>query len=98
MHISTVLCHLIHLIIQPNFQACLSVEESSQESSESSYKHRTWYYFLTCTDAKWDVWEDSIITTAGRDVGERLTTTGGGMYKLVHQNCFFHYLLFVFII
>ena len=66
----------------------------------------TWYYFLTCTDAKWDVWKDSIITepneddisAEGRDVGQRLTTTGGGMYKLVHCNCFFfHYLVFVFI-
>ena len=42
LHILTVLCHLSHLIIQPDFQACLSIEESSQEASKSSYKYLTW--------------------------------------------------------
>jgi hypothetical protein len=90
--ISTVLCHHLHLIIQPNFEACLSVEKSSEEASKSSYKYLTWYYFLTCTDTKRDVWEDFIMTEPNNDdmsierrnVGERLTTTGGGMYKLAH--------------
>ena len=80
------------MIIQPNFQACLSVGESSQEASKSSHKFLTWYSFLTCTDAKRDVWEDSIMTEPHEDgmsierrnVGEGLTTTGGGMYKLAH--------------
>ena len=78
------------MIIQPNFQACLRVEESSQEASKSGYKYLTWYC-LTCTDAKRDVWEDPIMTESDRDdkpiergiVGERPTTTGGGMYKVV---------------
>ena len=38
-HIFTSVCHLIHLIIQPNFQACLRVEEISQEASKSSYNN-----------------------------------------------------------
>ena len=78
------------MIIQPNFQACLRVEESSQEASKSSYKYLTWYYFLTCTDAKRDVWEGPIVTGPNegdmsierRIVGERPTTTENGMYKL----------------
>ena len=78
------------MIIQPNFQVCLSVEESSQEGSKSSHKYLTWYYFLGCTDVKSDVWEDPIITEANKDdmsierrnVGERPTTTENGMYKL----------------
>jgi len=89
LHILTVLCYLIHLFIQPNFQPCLSVEESSQEASKSSYKYLTWYYFLTCTDAKRDVWEDSEpnkddMSIERRNVGEGPMTTGGGMYKLTH--------------
>ena len=77
------------LIIQPNFQVCLSVEESSQEASKSSYKYLTWYDFLTCTDVKRDVWEGPIMTEPNKDdmsierrnVGERPTTTENGMYK-----------------
>ena len=61
-----------------------------EEPSKLSYKYLTWYYFLTCTDAKWDVSEDSIMAEPNlddmaierRDAGKRLTTTGGGMYKL----------------
>ena len=75
--------------IQPNFQACLRIEESSQEASKSSYKYLTWYYFLTCTDVKRDVWEGPIMTEHNKDdmsierrnVGERPTTTENGMYK-----------------
>ena len=36
-HIFTILYHLIHLIIQPDFQPCLDVEEISQEASRSSH-------------------------------------------------------------
>ena len=78
------------MIIQPNFQACVRIEESSQEASKSSYEYLTWYYFLTCTDVKRDVWEDSIMTESNKDnesierrnVGDGPTMTGGGMYKL----------------
>ena len=69
---------------------CLSVEESSQEGSEPSYKYLTWYYFLACTDVKKDVWEAPIMTEFNkgdmsherRNVGERHTVTENGMYKL----------------
>jgi hypothetical protein len=81
--------HLIHLIIQPNFQDHLSVEESSQ-ASKSSYKYLTWYYFLTCIDVKRDVWEGPVMTGPNKDdmfiergnVSERPTTTENSMYKL----------------
>ena len=77
------------LIIQPNFQVGPSVEESPQEASKSSYKYLTWYYFLTCTDVKTDVWEGPVMTERKKDdmsierrnVGERPTTTENGMYK-----------------
>ena len=72
------------MIIQPNFQACLRVEESSQEASKSSYR------YLTCTDARRDVWEGPIVTEPKkgdmsierRIVGERPTATENGTYKL----------------
>ena len=43
------------------------------------------YYFLTCTDAKRDIWEYPILTESNiddksierRNAGKRLTTTGG---------------------
>ena len=78
------------LIIQPNFLVCLSVEESSQEASKSSYKYLTWYYFLACTDVKKDVWEGPIMTELNkggmsierRAVGERHPIMKNGMYKL----------------
>ena len=51
---------------------------------------------LTCTDAKRDVGEDSIMTEPNeggmsierRNVGKRPTTTGEGIYKLAHRNYF----------
>ena len=75
---------------------CLSVEESSQEASESSHKDLTRYYFLASTDIKRDVWEGPIMTEPNKDdmsierrnVGERPTTTGFGMYKPAHWNYF----------
>ena len=78
------------LIIQPNFQVGLSVEESSQEASKSSYKYSTWYYFLACTDVKKDVSEGPIMTELNkggmsierRNVGERHPIMKNGMYKL----------------
>ena len=77
------------MIIQPTFEACLTIEESSQEESKSSYKYLTWYYFLTCTDVKRDVREGPIMTETNKDdvsierikVAER-PTTENGMYKL----------------
>ena len=94
------LCHLIHLIIQPNFQPCLEVEEISQEASKSSYKYLTWYCCLTCTDARRDVWEGPIVTEPNkgdmsierRIVGERPTATENGTYKLA----FWYYFLITF--
>ena len=79
---------------------CLSVEESSQEASKSSYKYLTWYHFLTCTDVKRDVWEGPIMTEPNKDdmsierrnVGERPTTTENGMYK----SAFWYYFLIPF--
>ena len=90
LSIFTILHHLIHLIIQPTFQACLSIEESLQEASKSSYKYSTWYYSLTYTDVKRDVLEGLIMTEPNqddmamerRDVIEKPTTTENGMQKL----------------
>ena len=78
------------MIVQPDFWVHLSIEETLQEASKSSYKCLTCYYFLTCTDAKRDIWEDALMTESNtddksierRNAGRRLTTTGGGMYKL----------------
>ena len=85
----TILYHLIHVIIQHNFQACLRVEECLQEASQSSYIYLTWYYFLTCTDAKRDLQKPIMaepnkddMSIERRNVGKRSTATQNGMYKL----------------
>ena len=78
------------MIIQPTFQACLSIEESLQEASKSIYKYSTWYYSLTYTDVKRDVLEGLIMTEPNQDVmsierrnfGKRPTTTEDGMHNL----------------
>ena len=69
---------------------CLSVKESSQEASKSSYKYVTWYSFLICTDVKRDVCEGPKMSEPNKDdmsierrnVGERPTTTENGIYQL----------------
>ena len=84
-------------MIQPNFQVCLRVEEGSQETSKSSYKYLMWHHFLTCTDARGDVWEDPIMTKSNKDnksierrnVGGKPTMTEDGVYKLAFQYYFF---------
>ena len=70
-------------MIQPNFQACPSVEEFS---SKPSHEYLTWYHFLMCADTKRDVWEDPKLAELSKvermNASKRPTTTGGGMYKL----------------
>ena len=89
----TILNHLIHLIIQPNFQACLGVdvEASPQKASKLTCKHLTSYCFLNCTDAKGrEIW---VVTEANRDqkpikrknIGKRSLATGDGVYTLTFQ-------------
>ena len=90
------------MIIQANFQVCLSVEESSQEASKSNYKYLTWYYLLIQTDVKRDVWEGPKTTKPNKDdmsverrnVGERPTTTENGMFKLALE---YYFMIFYFL-